>query len=57
MSKYLLCSPIKYLGTPLYNGSIKQIIYSACKETEVYLKSGLVSYISIWTLSVLKGTS
>lgn len=45
-----------HLGTPLYNGSTKQIIYSACKETEVYLKCGLVSYINIWMLSVLKGT-
>lgn len=25
-------------GTPLYNGSVKDIIYAACKEAETYLK-------------------
>lgn len=31
------------LGTPLYNGSVKQIIHSACREAEIYLKCGVVS--------------
>jgi len=32
-----------FTGTPLYNGSIKEIIYAACKEAEIYLKSAVVS--------------
>lgn len=36
-----------YLGTPLYNGSIKEIIFTACKEAEVYLKCGVVSIYTI----------
>lgn len=30
-------------GTPLYGRSIKQIIYTACKEAEIYMKCGVVS--------------
>lgn len=32
-----------FTGTPLYNGSVKEIIYSACKEAEMYLKCAVVS--------------
>jgi len=32
-----------FTGTPLYNGSVREIIYAACKEAEVYLKCTVVS--------------